>query len=124
MAVIERDGEETKAPAERYLILREVYRHYLDFEDYWRRTGRESITHKGVTINFMDLKTGVDKLSGRKQQAFYLNVIRDMKQKDVALRMGITTVSVGQYVAEACRQLALVYWRDDFDTTKSPSQDT
>ena len=98
---------------ERHRILREVYRHYTDFEDYFRRTGRETIEHGGVTINFTDLKDGIKNLSGRKQEAFYLNVIRDMKQKDVAEIMGITTVSVGQYVDQACRQLADVYWPED-----------
>jgi DNA-directed RNA polymerase specialized sigma24 family protein len=100
---------------DRHRILREVYRHYLDFEDFYRRTGRETLEHKGVTVNFLDLKDGIDKLSGRKQQAFYLNVIRDMKQKDVAEIMGITTVSVGQYVDAACRQLAEVYWAGEAD---------
>src|SRR5687767_7496456 len=95
---------------ERHRVLREVYRHYVDFEDFFRRTGRDTLEHKGITINFMDLKDGIKELSGRKQEAFYLNVIRDMKQKDVAEIMGITTVSVGQYVDAACRQLAEVYW--------------
>ena len=112
---------DNQAP-EPYLILREVYRHYIDFEDFWKRTGKESITHKGITINFLDLKRGVESLADRKQQAFYLNVIRDMKQKDVAAVMGITTVSVGQYVAEACRQLAQIYWPED--TINHPSRDT
>lgn len=109
---METSRREVSAPPEKYLILREVYRHYLDFQDYWQRTGRDTIEHKGVTINFMDLKDGVENLADRKKEAFYLNVIRDMKQKDVAEIMGITTVSVGQYVAEACRQLATVYWKD------------
>lgn len=103
---------------QRHRILREVYRHYTDFEDFFRRTGKDTLEHKGIVINFTDLKKGINELSGRKQEAFYLNVIRDMKQKDVAEIMNITTVSVGQYVDAACRQLAETYWADDKNTTK------
>jgi DNA-directed RNA polymerase specialized sigma24 family protein len=100
---------------ERHRILREVYRHYLDFYDFYARTGQHVIEHKGLTISFLDLKAGIPKLSGRKKEAFYLNVLRDMKQKDVAEKMGITTVSVGQYVDAACRQLAEEYFDEDED---------
>ena len=95
---------------ELHRILREVYRHIVDFEDHYKRTGQHMIEYKGLTISLLDLKKGVDKLSGRKKQAFMLNVIYDMKQKDVAERMNITTVSVGQYVDAAMRQLSEDYW--------------
>lgn len=97
---------------ERHRILREVYRHYLDFYDYCRREGKDSIEYAGITINIEDLKAGISELAGRKKQAFYLHVLQDLLQRDVAEIMGITTVSVGQYVDAACRQLAEIYWGD------------
>lgn len=44
-------------------------------------------------------------LSKRKKEAIYYNVILDLRQKDVAEIMGITTVSVGQYVELGFRQI-------------------
>jgi predicted DNA-binding protein (UPF0251 family) len=94
-------------------VMRELYRNYLQFQEYVRSTGKHAITHKGLTISFHDLGMGLEELSPRKKEAFYLNVILDKKQKDVAEIMGITTVSVGQYVESASRQLAEVYFGDD-----------
>lgn len=100
---------------EKHKILREAFRHYIDFYDYWRREGQHTIEYMGLTISFMDLKrvlAEVD-LSDRKGQAFVLNVLEDKKQKEVADIMGITTVSVGQYVDAACRQFSDIYWTDE-----------
>lgn len=94
-------------------VMRELYRNYLQFQEYVRSTGKHAITHRGLTISFHDLGMGLEELSPRKKEAFYLNVILDKKQKDVAEIMGITTVSVGQYVESASRQLAEVYFGDD-----------
>lgn len=108
-------------------ILREIYRHYHEFEAYVAATGNHVIEYTysvfddtgenivdrvPVTLSFFDLKEGIEgsKLSKRKRQAIMLNVVRDMKQKDVADIMGITTVSVGQYVEQACVQLAQDYF--------------
>ena len=96
---------------DKHLIIREAFRHYIDLYDYWKRVGKPTITYKGITISILDLKkilSEVD-LSDRKAQAFYLNVLQDKKQKEVAEIMGITTVSVGQYVNAACRQYADLY---------------
>src|SRR5437764_30188 len=92
----------TKSMEPRHRILREVYRHYTDFYDLWRlggygtSAGKHILEYKGVEISFLDLdlKKNLSKLSGRKRQAFILNVLYDMKQKDVAEIMNITTVSV------------------------------
>jgi hypothetical protein len=77
-----------------------------------------------ISISFYDLDRALKTFKGevkrqgtvlskRKEQAFYLNVIRDMLQRDVADIMGITTVSVGQYVDQSCIQLAKYYFQDD-----------
>ncbi len=58
-----------------------------------------------ISISFWDLHRGIKELTPRKREALYWNVIRDQKQKDVAARMGITTVSVGQYVDLSCKIL-------------------
>lgn len=59
-----------------------------------------------VTISFWDLQGGLAKLSPRKREATFYNVILDQKQKDVAEIMDITTVSVGQYVEQGMIQLS------------------
>lgn len=58
-----------------------------------------------VSFDFWDLQRGIKELAPRKREALFYNVIRDMKQKDVAKKMHITTVTVGQYVEHAFRQL-------------------
>jgi DNA-directed RNA polymerase specialized sigma24 family protein len=58
-----------------------------------------------VGFDFWDLQRGIRELAPRKREALFFNVIRDMKQKDVAREMKITTVTVGQYVEHAFRQL-------------------
>lgn len=101
-----------------------MYRHYFDFRDYVSKTGNDIIEYAVETekesgyyvplaISFTDLKNGVSELSERKKEAFFYNVILDWKQKDVAERMGITTVSVGQYVDAAMIQLAKQYFAED-----------
>jgi DNA-directed RNA polymerase specialized sigma24 family protein len=93
-------------------ILKEVYRHYIDFQDFASREGKYFISYGPITLSLLDLQFGLDKLSPRKREAVYLNVIRDMKQKDAAAIMGITTVSVGQYVEQAMIQLAERYFAE------------
>lgn len=108
---------------DKHKILREVYRHYLDLRDYVSRSGHDVIEHpveteegsgvyEHLAISFSDLKHGLDELAPRKREAFFFNVILDWKQKDVADKMGITTVSVGQYVDAACMQLAKRYFAE------------
>lgn len=58
-----------------------------------------------VSFDFWDLHRGLKDLAPRKREAVLWNVIFDLKQKDVAKKMGITTVTVGQYVEHAFRQL-------------------
>ena len=98
---------------QRHRILREVLRNYTVFEGYCSQHGEYDITHKGITINFLDLQKCLKGLSKRKKEAVFWNVIRDEKQKDVAARMGITTVSVGQYVEQAMLQVSRELWPED-----------
>ena len=58
-----------------------------------------------VAFDFWDLHRGIEQLAPRKREALYWNVIMDQKQKDVAKKMAITTVTVGQYVEHAMKQL-------------------
>jgi hypothetical protein len=124
---------------QKHKIIREAYRHYLTFKQYVTDTGNDVIEYAipkeagsdefvPVTISFSDLQRALTRfsdgaraegtvLSKRKEQAFYLNVIRDMLQRDVAEIMGITTVSVGQYVEQAMLQLCAYYFEDVQDTT-------
>lgn len=94
----------------KHKVMRELYRNYMQFREYVRMTGETTIEYQDVAISFYDLGMGLSELSPRKKEAFYLNVILDKKQKDVAEIMGITTVSVGQYVEAASKQLAEIYF--------------
>lgn len=107
-------------------ILREVLRHFTEFKEYVTKTGKAVIEHgylvydedgavlrqEMVTISYWDLYDCLSALSDRKREAVFYNVIMDEKQKDVAERMGITTVSVGQYVEQAVLQLAETYFAE------------
>jgi DNA-directed RNA polymerase specialized sigma24 family protein len=109
-------------------VLREVYRHYDEFRELVANDGRKHVLEHGyfvedpetgerrhvhLSISFWDLKRDLNRLSDRKREAFEYNVIQDMKQKDVAEIMGITTVSVGQYVEAACEQLAQSFFTEE-----------
>lgn len=116
----------------KHRILREVLRNYVTLKKDAEESGY-SLTicaikgcinstgarkgHDGpcelVTVNFIDLQNCLSKLSKRKKEAVFYNVILDMKQKDVAARMGITTVSVGQYVEQAMLQIVGILWPED-----------
>lgn len=121
------NGRPTKAmPLHR--VLREVYRHYLEFHSLVQQDGRNHVIEHGyyvygedgetvvgqqlVDISFWDLHGALNALSPRKKEAMFFNVILDWKQQDVADRMGITTVSVGQYVQQACEQMATRYFAE------------
>ncbi len=113
-------------------VLREVLRHYHEFKEFVGQGGDHVIDHsyliydddgevvdkQSITISFWDLQGALRPqseggiLSDRKREAVWYNVIRDMKQKDVAEIMGITTVSVGQYVEHAMEQLAKVIFAE------------
>lgn len=81
---------------------------------YWTYE-EDGVTKKdkvNVAISFWDLHGALKTLSDRKREAVFYNVILDWKQRDVATRMGITTVSVGQYVEQAMKQLAERYFAE------------
>jgi DNA-directed RNA polymerase specialized sigma24 family protein len=113
-------------PEPLHRVLREVYRHYLEFKDLVAHTGDHVIEHGyfiydedgnivdkiAVTISFWDLHYGLKELAPRKKEAVFYNVILDMKQKDVSKIMKITMVSVGQYVENAMKQLAKRYFSE------------
>lgn len=110
-------------------ILREVLRHYSEFKAHVAATGEHVIDYgyyiynddgsikdqKMISISFWDLFEGLNDLAPRKKEAVLYNVIMDQKQKEVAEKMGITTVSVGQYVESACLTLAKRYFAEDVD---------
>lgn len=118
----------------KHRVLREVLRKYITLKAACSATGEYSLEvcsitgcinpkegarkgHDGpcvlISINLLDLQKCLNRLSKRKKEAVFYNVILDMKQKDVAYQMGITTVSVGQYVEQACLQVAKDLWPED-----------
>ncbi len=130
MATASKKGTKLTAPIPLHRVLREVLRHYMEFRDLVSSDGRNHVLKHGywvydekgkrkdkvmVDISFWDLHDGLKELAPRKREAIYYNVIRDMKQKDVAAIMGITTVSVGQYVEAGTIQLAKKYFPESND---------
>jgi DNA-directed RNA polymerase specialized sigma24 family protein len=118
--------KELSEPIPKHRILREVYRHYYSFKQLFLKEGTDVIEHsywvqnedgtrdkQTVTISLWDLHDGLETLSARKREAVYYNVLLDKKQKEVAEIMGITTVSVGQYVEQAMIQLADKYFAEE-----------
>lgn len=114
----------------KHRVLREVYRHYLEFRDLFTENGTHVMNHGyhvededgnrrvvRISISLWDLQNGLKELSPRKREAVFYNVILDKKQKDVAAIMGITTVSVGQYVEQAMLQLSDRYFAEELDAT-------
>jgi len=119
--------KELTAPIPKHRILRELYRNYPKFKELFKLNGTDVIDHSyyyydeagdrhkdTVTISLWDLQGALKELSTRKREAVFYNVILDKKQKDVAEIMGITTVSVGQYVEQAMMQLAEEYFIESF----------
>lgn len=121
-------SEIQKKSMPKHRILREIYRHYTELKAYVTANGGdkiishsyivydedgEAIGKEDIDISFWDLHDSLGVLSDRKREAVHLNVILDLKQKDVAEKMGITTVSVGQYVEQAMLQLAKIYFVED-----------
>lgn len=120
--------KELTEPIPKHRVLREVYRHYYEFQQLFTKEGTHTIEHSywtynddgtkdkhTVEISLWDLHDGLETLSARKREAVYYNVILDKKQKDVAEIMGITTVSVGQYVEQAMMQLADRYFSEEVE---------
>lgn len=129
MAVAKKEAPKKSMPKHR--ILREIYRHYPELKAYITANGGDKLIEhsytiyddngapvgkEDITISFWDLHDSLQSLSDRKREAVHLNVILDWKQKDVAEKMGITTVSVGQYVEQAMLQLAETYFAEDSGT--------
>lgn len=128
-------SETQKKSMPKHRILREIYRHYTELKAYVTAYGGDKlISHtyivydedgkatgkEDIDISFWDLHDSLDILSDRKREAVHLNVILDWKQKDVAEKMGITTVSVGQYVEQAMLQLAKIYFVADEESSATP----
>jgi hypothetical protein len=95
----------------------------MEFRDHVTRTGDHVIYRGDVGISFWDLHRGITELSPRKREALFYNVILDWKQRDVAERMGITTVSVGQYVEQACLQLAEEYFAAEYAAREADNEE-
>lgn len=115
-------------PEPKHRVLREVLRHYLEFRDYVAQHGGDGVIEHGyfvydddgnvtqkinITISFWDLFYGLKELSPRKREAIWYNVIQDKLQREVAEIMGITTVSVGQYVEQGVLQLSERYFAEE-----------
>jgi len=124
------DNLEVRERSKSHIVVREATRNFHTWQAYVSQTGvhvlRGETTDRGVIeMHFYDVQRIVSaytpdgwkhgypqfpeddpfKLSERKKEAVYYNVIQDLKQKDVAEIMGITTVSVGQYVESGFLQI-------------------
>lgn len=105
--------KQARKPNQRHRVLREAYRHYPEWGELIASGHSETMEYNGLTLSYWDLRDSLNKLSPRKREAVFYNVILDWKQKDVAAKMKITTVSVGQYVDNAMLQLAEEYFGEE-----------
>lgn len=105
---------ETTAKQPLHRLLREVLRGYNLFEEHCALTGRYEITFQGHTFNFLDLQKCLEGLTNRQMEAVYWFIIQDEKQKTVAERLGISTVTVGQYCEASCIQIARKLFPDHY----------
>ena len=96
---------DVRKPEPLHRILREVLRGYTVFEEYVTITGNYEITHQGYKFNFLDLQGCLKSLPQRQMEAVYWFIIQDERQKTVAARLGISTVTVGQYCDQAMRKI-------------------
>lgn len=138
MPIKEKKAEKLPSKIPPHRVLREVLRHYIEFRElvmgygllgeadgrkhviehsYWAWDDAGTRSKETIEISFWDLHNGLKELAPRKREAIFLNVILDKKQKDVAEIMGITTVSVGQYVEAGVLQLAKKYFAEQNDNT-------
>lgn len=113
----------------KHKVLRETFKHFLEFRSYVSSTGNHfikhgywvtdedgnKIKHVMLEISYPDLFGALEKLPPRKKEAVFLNVILDMTQREAAEKMGITTVSVGQYVDQAFMTLAESYFPEEVE---------
>lgn len=95
-------------------LLREVLKNYTVFETYCSSTGTYEIEHRGVRINFLDLKGCLKALPPRQKEAIWWFVICDEKQKVAKEYMGISTVTVGQYTDSALLRVAQQLWPEHY----------
>lgn len=96
----------------KHVILKEIYKNYLKFKYFFEQYGQDVIDYGPISLSYVDLQYGVRDLPPRKKEAFFYNIVLDLKQKDAAERMGVTTVTVGQYVEQALIQLSKRYFAD------------
>ena len=96
-------------------VVREILRNYLEFEEYSSQTGEYVVEYNGLFISFIDLQNSLSEVSKRKREAVFYNVILDWRQQDVADKMGITTVTVGQYVDQACQKIAKKFFPEQYE---------
>ena len=121
------------APLPLHRVLREILRHYMEYRALVNADGRNDVIDycywvydkrgrrkkkEEVSVSFWDLHGTLEELAPRKKEAIFYNVILDEKQRDVAKRMGITTVTVGQYVEAGTKQIAAKYFAERRDGPK------
>jgi response regulator of citrate/malate metabolism len=95
-------------------ILREALRHYPEYQAYISQYGGDGvIEYAGVSLSFHDIKNGLNELSPRKKEAIFYNVIMDLTQEESGKRMGISAVSIGQYVKVGMKQLSREYFKEE-----------
>lgn len=118
------DGRHSGVISHGYWVYKEVTKHRKGQDGWESYTAYEKDYKVNHTLSFWDLMGALKPqseggiLSDRKREAVFYNVILDWKQKDVAEKMRITTVSVGQYVEQAMIALAKNYFAEDNNETR------
>ena len=97
-------GEETFVK-----FMRKVFRNLQGFRSYYEETGRDMITCDGVTLNLFDMERLYDQrrlLSLRQQEAIELFLEQDIRERDVAVMMGVSeTNPVAIYATQGLKKM-------------------
>ena len=94
-------------------ILRELIRHLQQFEALYETEGIDTLCFAGVEYCLADIQRlyGLRRqLSARQAQAIELFLYRDMRERDVAKRMGVSPVNpVAIYATQGLKRLCDLY---------------
>ncbi len=90
-------------------LMRNVFRSLQLFRSMYEETGQDTITCEGVSLNLFDMEKLYGYrhlLSPRQSEAIELFLQHDIKEKDVAVRMGVSeTNPVAIYATQGLRKM-------------------
>lgn len=90
-------------------LMRGIFRNLQYFRSIYEETGQETITHDDITLNLFDMEKLFEYrsfLSRRQKQAIELFLQQDIREKDVAVMMGVSeTNPVAIYATQGLKRM-------------------